>query len=140
MLTFCDRTYNNLAIGIRTRNVKMIEAAKQGLALYGSKPTDIGFTSATIEGHYNRVTDKLSKFSMLLDKVGFDLTKINRNSSRSVMQQRVTLSRTAIEITEDIRILSGIQEILAAELKRRGTIVEVMVEERHVATVPIAVW
>lgn len=137
MHTFCDRTYNALATGIRTRNTKMTDQAKNGLSLYGSRPTDVGFTSACIRSHYDRVTDKLRWAALDLRTAERDLRDLNRDQSRSVMKQRAQVSMLVREIAEDVRILSGIQVVLAAELRRRGVIVAVMMEERTTSAVPI---
>jgi hypothetical protein len=139
-MNFCDRNYNNLALAVRTRNTKLLESARSGLSLYGRHPNDVGYTSACIHGHYDRVTDKLMYASRNLRKADNDLRKLNREQSRSVMQQRAHLSCLVRDIAEDVRVLSGIQEVLAAELSRRGDVVAVMVEERHTSAVTCACW
>ena len=140
-----NAAYNDLCRGVQTGDEKLIDNAASRLSCCGSRPDTVGFTSAMLREHYDRVTDKLNRLNGSLQYSKRELQKYylqvardngagNRNN-----HIRQSLSRDVHELGQDVRILSRIQSVLGAELRRRGEVVSIMVEERHSNAAVVAV-
>jgi hypothetical protein len=132
-----NAAYNDLCRGAQTSNAKLIDSAANRLSVYGSSPDRIGFSSADIHEHYDRVTEKLNRLNGSLQYSIKELQKYNLKVSRDNgagnhdNRVRQSLSHDVHELGTDVRILSRIQAVLGTELRRRGEVAAIMVEERH---------
>lgn len=135
-----NAAYNDLCRGVQTSNEKLIDSAASRLSVCGSRPDAIGFTSAMIREHYDRVTDKLQRLNRSLQYSKRELQRYylqvarDNGAGNHNNHTRQSLSRDVHELGADVRILSRIQSVLGAELRRRGEVVAIMVEERHNAS------
>jgi hypothetical protein len=93
--------------------------------------------SAMIHEHYDRVTERLQTLNRSLQYSKRELQKYylqvarDNGAGNNGKNTRQSLSHDVHELGIDVRILSRIQAVLGAELRRRGEVVAIMVEERH---------
>lgn len=132
-----NAAYADLCRGVQTRDEKLIGSAANRLSVYGSSPDRIGFSSANIHEHYDRVTEKLNRLNGFLQHSIKALQKFNlqvvrdNGAGNHDNHVRQSLSYDVHELGIDVRILSKLQAVLGTELRRRGEVVAIMVEERH---------
>jgi hypothetical protein len=132
--------YNDLCHGARNNDQKLIDSAMNRMSVCGSRRDQVGFTTADILDHYNRVDEKLNHFNGMLQhkqqllQSYFRTVSDSNGADNTKASQRVSLSRDIHELGDSVRILSRIFSVLTELLRRRGELVSAMTEERSAVT------
>jgi hypothetical protein len=117
--------YDRLCSAVRTRDESGISRAANDLTVRGI------VKDAELTEHLERIDGKLSKLSGVLS---YKTRQFSHPTERTGHRDRNTLQALQSDIadlTEDIRILNRLHNVVAAELNRRGVVVAAMTEERH---------
>jgi hypothetical protein len=139
----CDairvNAYNDLCLGVRTNNKRLIDSATNRMSVCGSRRDQVGFSTTDILEHFNRVDGKFNTLSSLLRKKQQSLrdyyktVSSNNGAGNNSASQRSALSRDIHDLGDSVRILYSLLEILTDLLRNRGAIISVMAEERCTA-------
>ena len=117
--------YDRLCSAVRTRDEVAITRCANDLTVRGIVK-DVELTE-----HLERIDGKLVKLSGVLS---YKSRQFSHPTERTGHRDRDTLQSLQLDITnltEDVRILNRLHNVVAAELNRRGVIVAAMTEERH---------
>lgn len=117
--------YDRLCSAVRIRDESGISRAANDLTVRGI------VKDAELTEHLERIDGKLEKLSGILS---YKNRQFSHPTERTGHRDRNTLQALQSDIadlTEDIRILNRLHNVVAAELNRRGVVVAAMTEERH---------
>jgi hypothetical protein len=139
----CDairsKAYNDLCLGVRTNDKKLIDSAINKMSVCGSRRDQVGFSTADILEHFNRVDGKFNTLSSLLQykqqalRNYYKTVSDSNGAGNTNASQRSALSHDIHDLGGSVRTLYSLLEILTDLLCNRGAIVSVMAEERCTA-------
>lgn len=117
--------YDRLCVAVRECNETAITRASYDLTARGM------IKDSELTEHLERIDGKLIKLSGILS---YKTRQFSCPTERTGHRDRNTLQSLQSDITnltEDVRVLNRLHNVVAAELNRRGVVVAAMTEERH---------
>lgn len=125
--------YDRLCLAVRTCDETGIAKAANDLTVRGI------VTDAELKEHYDRLNCRLNGVNgrrSLSDILRYKQDQFKNPSNRPKSISLKTLVEEIDNLSDDIRILSRLLNVVGNEIRRRGELVSAMVEERH-ATTPV---